>query len=71
MGRLSVRVTGTIALGSPWYEGGSIFRASSHLLSGVRVRVGTEDTGLTVEQPLRAESGTGVFRLENGRVEDG
>ena len=27
--------------------------------------------GLTVEQPLRAETGTGTFRAENGRIENG
>ena len=26
-----------------------------------------KSTGLTVEQPLRAESGTGTFRVENGQ----
>ena len=35
------------------------------------MRVGTEQTGLTLEQPLRAESGTGTFRLETGWIEDG
>ena len=41
------------------------------MLSAVSIRVGTEATGLTLEQPLRAETGTGTFRIENGRIENG
>ena len=35
------------------------------------MHLGTEGTGVTVEQPLRAETGTGTFRVENGRMENG
>ena len=40
-------------------------------MSAMSIRIGTGSTGLTVEQPLRAESGTGTFRVENGRIENG
>ena len=63
--------TGILAISSPHYERNAIFEASPVALSALAVRVGTYDTGLTVEQPLRAESGTGTFRVENGWIEDG
>lgn len=64
-------VTGTLAMSLPDYEKNAIFEASSSLLSALSVRVGTQNTGLTVEQPLRAETGVGTFRIENGRMENG
>ena len=70
-GRWTVSATGTLALDLPRYERRAIFRASPAMMSAAAVRVGTERLGLTVEQPLRAETGTGTFRLENGRIEDG
>ncbi len=48
-----------------------MFRASPSVLSALTVRIGTRTTGVTFEQPLRAESGSGTFRLENGRLENG
>ncbi len=62
---------GTLAVSLPQYDKDVIFRASSSILSAVSMRVGTDSTGLVIEQPLRAESGTGIFRIENGRVENG
>ena len=62
---------GTLALSMPQYDRDAIFRASPSILSAVSMRVGTESTGMVIEQPLRAESGTGIFRIENGRVENG
>ena len=62
---------GTLAISLPHYERGSIFEASSSVMSALSMRVGTENTGLTVEQPLRAETGTGTFHIENGRIENG
>ena len=62
---------GTLALGVPQYEDDAIFEASASLLSAMAMRVGTESWGLTVEQPLRAETGTGTFRVENGYIENG
>ena len=62
---------GTVALGAPRYERNAIFSASPSLLSALSVRLGTKCTGFTVEQPLRAETGTGTFRVENGRIENG
>ncbi len=62
---------GTFALGLPQYEDGALFSASSSVMSAMSMRIGTESTGLHVEQPLRAESGTGTFRVENGRVDNG
>ena len=67
----SVEATGTLAFGAPRYEKNAIFEASPSMLSALSVRIGTESTGLTLEQPLRAETGTGKFRIENGRVENG
>lgn len=63
--------TGTLAISAPHYEKDAIFQASPVALSALAVRIGTAQTGLTVEQPLRAESGTGTFRIENGRIENG
>lgn len=68
---LSLDVVGTLALGVPQYEDDAIFQASASVLSAMSMRVGTDDWGLTVEQPLRAESGTGTFRIENGHIESG
>ena len=62
---------GTLAVSLPQYDKDVIFRASPSILSAVSMRVGTDSTGLVIEQPLRAESGTGIFRIENGRVENG
>ena len=68
---LTLDASATIAASLPRYESDAIFEASPSLLSALSVRVGTEETGLTLEQPLRAESGTGTFRLETGWIEDG
>ena len=62
---------GILAISAPDYEKDAIFQASPLALSALAIRVGTAETGLTVEQPLRAESGTGTFRVENGRIKDG
>ncbi len=69
--RWSVKATGTLAFGAPRYENNAIFEASSSILSAMSIRVGTGTTGFTLEQPLRAETGTGTFRIENGRIENG
>ena len=61
----------TLAVSRARYEKGAIFRASPSVLSALSMRLGAEDTGLTIEQPLRAETGTGTFRVENGRMENG
>ena len=61
----------TLAASQPHYEKGAIFQASPSVLSALSMHLGTEDTGFTVEQPLRAETGTGTFRVENGRMENG
>ncbi|MDE0034885.1 MAG: S8 family serine peptidase [Deltaproteobacteria bacterium] len=68
--RWSVKATGMLAFGAPRYEDNAIFKASPSVLSAMSIRVGTETTGLTLEQPLRAETGTGTFRIENGRIEN-
>ena len=67
----SVEATGTLAFGAPRYEKNAIFEASPSMLSALSVRIGTESTGFTLEQPLRAETGTGKFRIENGQIENG
>ena len=61
----------TLAISLPQYEKGAIFQASPSVMSALSMRVGTEKWGFTVEQPLRAESGTGTFRVENGLIENG
>ena len=70
-GQWAVKATGMLALDIPRYERDAVFRASPSMMTAASVRVGTESLGLTVEQPLRAESGTGRFRVENGRIENG
>lgn len=68
---LTLNATGTVGMSLPDYEQDAIFQASSSLLSAVAIRVGTPQTVLMIEQPLRAETGTGTFRIENGRMENG
>lgn len=68
---LTLNATGTMGMSLPDYEQDAIFQASSSLLSAVAIRVGTPQTVLMIEQPLRAETGTGTFRIENGRMENG
>ncbi|MYA60048.1 MAG: S8 family serine peptidase [Chloroflexi bacterium] len=70
-GGLTLNAKGTLAYGLPHYEENAIFSASPAVMSAMAMRIGIGNTGLTVEQPLRAESGTGTFRVENGRIEDG
>lgn len=70
-GPWSMSGTGTLAVDVPQYEGGAIFQAGTALMTAAAVRIGAKGFGVTVEQPLRAESGTGTFRLENGRIENG
>ena len=62
---------GTLAVSLPQYDRGAIFQASSSMMSALSMRIGTENWGFTVEQPLRAEFGTGTFRVENGQIENG
>ena len=61
----------TLAVSRARYEKDAIFQASPSVLSALSLRLGTEGTGFTVAQPLRAETGTGTFRVENGRMEGG
>ena len=68
---VTLNATGTIAFGLPQYEDDAMFSASPSAMSAMSMRVGTKKTGLTVEQPLRAESGTGTFRMENGQMRNG
>ena len=68
---LTLNATGTMAMSLPDYEKDAIFQASSSLLSALTIRVGTPQTVLMIEQPLRAETGIGTFRIENGRIENG
>ncbi len=63
--------TGTLATSQLHYEKNAIFQASPSVFSALAMRIGTKSTGLTVEQPLRAESGVGTFRIENGKIEYG
>ena len=67
----TLNAKGTLAYSHPQYGKDAMFRASPSLLSAMSVRVGTKTTGVTLEQPLRAESGSARFRLENGRLENG
>ena len=66
-----LEAAGTLALGIPAYERDAIFQASPSVLSAFAMHVGTPETQFTVEQPLRAETGTGTFVVDNGWIEDG
>ena len=68
---LTLNVEGTLAYSLPQYEDDAIFAASPSVMSATSIRIGTGSTGITIEQPLRAETGTGTFRVENGRIENG
>ena len=68
---VTLNIKGTLAYSMPQYEDDAIFSASPSVMSATSMRVGTGSTGLTVEQPLRAETGTGTFRVENGLMENG
>ena len=48
-----------------------MFQASHSVLSAFSIVAGTPETTLSLEQPLRAESGTGIFRVETGWIENG
>ena len=67
----TLNAKGTMAVSLPQYERDAIFSASPSVMSAMSVRIGSGNMGLTVGQPLRAESGTGTFRIENGRIENG
>ena len=67
----SVKASATLAVSAPRYEDNALFEASPSLLSAASVRVGTPATGLTLEQPLRAETGSGTLRLETGELDKG
>ena len=62
---------GTLALSLPSYDSDAIFQASPSVLSAFSMHVGTPETHLSLEQPLRAESGRGTFRVETGWIENG
>ena len=66
-----VKATATIAMSASAHERSAVFETSPVLMSALALRAGTDRTSLTLEQPLRAEAGTGVFHLENGHIEDG
>ncbi|MCY4097457.1 MAG: S8 family serine peptidase [Rhodospirillales bacterium] len=68
---ISLHAEGALAVSVPQYETNALFTASTALLSAASVRIGDGSTGFTVEQPLRAEAGTGTFRVENGIIENG
>ena len=67
----TLRVNATLAFSGPWYDAGAVFSASPSIMSAASARIGTRSNAITLEQPLRAESGTGTFRLENGHLRDG
>ncbi len=69
--RVSVRAAGTLAVNLPHYGADAMFRTGPSLLSAAEMRIGTPTTGIIFAQPLRAESGVGRFRLENGWMEGG
>ena len=64
----SIKATGTLGLAGASYEETAIFEATPSVLSAASVRMGTQAMGLTLEQPLRAESGTGTLRFETGEL---
>ena len=68
---VGVEATATIAMSESAHERSAVFETSPVLMSALALRAGTDRTSLTLEQPLRAEAGSGVFHLENGHTEDG
>ena len=68
---VGVKATATLAMSASAHERSAVFETSPVLMSALALRAGTDRTSLTLEQPLRAEAGTGVFHLENGHTEDG
>ena len=68
---VGVKATATLAVSASAHERSAVFETSPVLMSALALRAGTDRTSLTLEQPLRAEAGTGVFHLENGHTEDG
>ena len=68
---IGVKATATLAMSASAHERSAVFETSPVLMSALALRAGTDRTSLTLEQPLRAEAGTGVFHLENGHTEDG
>jgi len=68
---IAVNATATLAVSAHAHERRAMFETSPVLMSALAVRAGNERTSLTIEQPLRAETGTGVFHLETGHSEDG
>ena len=71
LGGWSVETQGTLALSAYRYDRRAIFQASPSVMSAMSVRVGTANTGLTIAQPLRAETGVGTFRLETAMSGNG
>ncbi len=67
----ALEAAGTLAFSIPAYERDAIFQASPSVLSSFSMQVGTPGTHLSVEQPLRAETGTGTFVVDNGWIENG
>ena len=61
----------TLALSIPSHESNTIFQASPSVLSALSMQVGTSPTHFSLEQPLRAETGTGTFPVENKWTENG
>ena len=68
---IAVNATATLAASANAHERRAMFETSPVLMSALAVRAGNERTSLTIEQPLRAETGTGVFHLDTGHSEDG
>ena len=68
---VGVKATATIAMSASAHERNAVFETSPVPMSALALRAGTDRTSLTLEQPLRAEAGTGVFHLENGHTEGG
>ena len=66
---LRVDARAMLAAGLPRYDAGAVFSATPSAFSAYSLRFGGARTALTLEQPLRAESGSAVLRLENGRLE--
>ena len=69
--RMRFESEATLAASGAEYENDAIFEAGPALLSAFSVGVRRDGTALSLEQPLRAESGTGRLHLETGWIEDG
>ena len=74
-GRVALRLNYLLAAGRPDYPRGALFKAGGSLYSSASIALERRGRGsltrLSLSQPLRAETGTGVLRYPIGRTRQG